>query len=384
MVVWISPTTLSSGISVVTINGKVTRQRDYFYAGQLFYENVPILGGVIRLLKQKIGRWLLSYSYFYTRNNFQMSLRLVGIFLLISTNLFGQGIEFTYKIKGDTTREYYATVHPAKEVRGVLILLPGFGELPKQTLVETDIHKVASEAGYLTIIPALSDWSFFYIDNASHEKLNRFIDDVFKKYELEGKAFIIGGFSFGGTMAFQYAQQAYAGKSALRKPVAVFGVDPPLDIERLYDCMTTTNRPTKNPISVQEDDYVAERIEKEFGVSPKKKPELFWEISPFAQSDPGHTGLKSLVNVPVRIYNEPDINWYIENRSIDLYCINSVDSAAMINWLRHFGNTQAELILTTNKGRRVARQIRHPHSWTIVNGTELIAWINGITTDKRK
>ncbi len=304
---------------------------------------------------------------------------LVGVLITVSANLLAQKVEFTYSIPGDSTREYYATVYPKDKIAGVLILLPGFGEMPKQVLVETNIHKFASDAGYMTIIPALGDWSFFYIDNESHKKLDLFIDVIFAKYNLNGKPFVIGGHSFGGTMAVQYAQRACAVGSPLKKPMALFAVDPPLDIERLYNCMTTTNRPTKNPVSVQEDNYIASRIQQEFQTNPKENPALFWTMSPYAQSDPHHTGLKSLQKLPIRIYNEPDINWYIENRNIDYYCINALDSSAMINWLRHFGNEQAELIITTNKGYRVARQIRHPHSWTIVDGAELFKWVESIS-----
>lgn len=46
----------ASGISVLTIGEqKITKQRDYFDAGELFYEHVPVLGGIIRFLKKKIG-----------------------------------------------------------------------------------------------------------------------------------------------------------------------------------------------------------------------------------------------------------------------------------------------------------------------------------------
>lgn len=45
----------AAGISVLTIEEKIIEQRDYFDAGELFYENVPILGYVIRMLKRKIS-----------------------------------------------------------------------------------------------------------------------------------------------------------------------------------------------------------------------------------------------------------------------------------------------------------------------------------------
>lgn len=300
---------------------------------------------------------------------------LTFILVSISIHTFGQRIEYTFTTPGDTTKNYYVTVFPADKVKGAIILLPGFGELPKQTLVEWDFHKYASKAGYMTIIPALGDWSFFYIDDSSHKRLKEFLNEVSTKYSLNEKPFIIGGFSFGGTMALQYSQRALTDKSTLKKPEAVFAIDPPLDIERLYDCMTTKNRPTKNPVSIQEDDYVSKRIEQEFKTNPKANPQFFWTVSPFAQSDTEHRTLKTLLTIPIRIYNEPDINWYIENRNIDFHCINSFDSSAMINWLRFLGNKEAELVITSGKGYRISTKKRHPHSWTIADGQELIDWI---------
>ncbi len=45
----------ASGISILTIEEKIIRQRDYFDAGELFYENIPVLGSMIRYLKKKIA-----------------------------------------------------------------------------------------------------------------------------------------------------------------------------------------------------------------------------------------------------------------------------------------------------------------------------------------
>jgi limonene-1,2-epoxide hydrolase len=38
----------ASGISELTIEEKIIRQRDYFDVGELFYENIPVLGSIIR------------------------------------------------------------------------------------------------------------------------------------------------------------------------------------------------------------------------------------------------------------------------------------------------------------------------------------------------
>ncbi len=45
----------ASGISVLTLEQKIIKHRDYFDAGELFYENIPVLGSVILYLKKKIA-----------------------------------------------------------------------------------------------------------------------------------------------------------------------------------------------------------------------------------------------------------------------------------------------------------------------------------------
>lgn len=44
------------GISHLRIlDGRVRYHRDYFDAGQLLYENLPVVGGVIRWVKEQAG-----------------------------------------------------------------------------------------------------------------------------------------------------------------------------------------------------------------------------------------------------------------------------------------------------------------------------------------
>ncbi len=285
-------------------------------------------------------------------------------------------IVYTYNIPGDSTKDYYVTIFPDGKIKGTLILLPGFGELPASTLIETDIYKYASKSGYITFIPALGDWSFFYVDDSSHQKINHFFDTVFKRYNLPANHFFIGGYSFGGVAAFQYTERAYQPSSKLRKPAAVFGVDPPLDLERMYISMITTDRPPKHPVSQNEDNYIANLFQEKFKTNPKDNPKYFWNVSPFSRSDTSHSAIKLLVNIPLRIYSDPDINWYIDNRQVDYTDMNVFDAAGMINWLKSMGNNKAELINCLGKGVRKEKNFRHPHSWSIVDGKELIEWIN--------
>ena len=227
--------------------------------------------------------------------------------------------------------------------KGSLVLLSGFNEMPQETLAATDIYKHAAQSGYITFIPALGDALFFYLDQESNQRLQRFIEMIFKKHELPDGNFFIGH-SLGGAAAFQYTEQAYAANSKLRKPSAVFGADPLLDVEREYNYITSSDRPEKEPSAEQAEGIFVDVVEKVCKTNPGKNPQFFWKISPFSASDPNHDAIKPLINVPLRIYCDPDINWYIENRHADFTSLNIIDGAATVNWLRSMGNKRAELI----------------------------------------
>lgn len=68
-----------------------------------------------------------------------------------------------------------------------------------------------------------------------------------------------------------------------------------------------------------------------------------------------------MLSLLIRIYSEPDIDWWLKERDLDLTGVNS----------------KAELIVTSNKGFRKPQNIRHPHSWSIVDNEELLGWLLG-------
>jgi hypothetical protein len=118
-----------------------------------------------------------------------------------------------------------------------------------------------------------------------------------------------------------------------------------------------------------------ERLEKETGGSPLTHLAEYLKISPYSFSDTTQTAIKNLTNIPIRIYTEPDIDWWLKERKSDLTKINAAECSAMINELNMLGNTSATLITTQNKGFRKPDNIRHPHSWSIVDNDELIKWL---------
>ena len=104
------------------------------------------------------------------------------------------------------------------------------------------------------------------------------------------------------------------------------------------------------------------RIEKEMKGTPKTALKNFTANSPYSLSDSTQKAIKYLINTPIMIISEPDIQWWLQERGYDYTYNNIVDQAAMINELQRLGNKEAVLVTTTNKGYRKNTKTRHPHS----------------------
>jgi len=299
----------------------------------------------------------------------KFKLTLLSCLFLIQ--LFGQKIEFVFMDQSDSTRNNYTIIYPDdKPIIGLIFIIPGFGQSAAKTLEQTDLPIKTANKGLLSIIPTLQDGvQSFGVDYLSQMTLNQIIQEVTIKHKLSGLPFYIGGFSIGGSCAIKYAQNAKV------KPVAVFAVDPPLDFERFYQSSKRDIRLSPNREPSRENVYMVGRIEKEFNGTPETALSNFYDISPYSFSDHNQTAVKKFGNIPLRIYTEPDIDWWLKERNFDFSNINGLDCSAMINELNRLGNNRAELIVTNNMGYRKPNNNRHPHSWSIVDNDELLIWL---------
>lgn len=280
-------------------------------------------------------------------------------------------IEKVFLDKSDTTKNCYTIIYPPKlPCTGYLFLVPGFGETPENVLQQTDLPKKLAQNGILTIIPTFQDGVLsFGVDSLSQQTFDKILKDATSKLKLINQNFYVGGFSIGGSCAIKYASKMVS------KPTAVFAIDPPLDFERFYNSAKRDIRLSKDNKANQENVYMIDRLEKETGGSPKTNLSEYYSLSPYSFSDTTQTAIKKLINLPLRIYTEPDINWWLKERGADLTSMNATECSAMINELNRLGNQNAELIITQNKGNRKPDNKRHPHSWSIVDNDELIKWL---------
>lgn len=271
----------------------------------------------------------------------------------------------------DSSRNCYTLVYPnTKKYTAYVVILPGFGESAQRVMSQTQLPRQLAQAGFLTVIPILADGVLsFGIDTISQNSLRRIINDVKTKNIVSGLPFFIGGYSIGGSCAIKYAEDV------IDKPNAVFAVDPPLDFEQLY---LSSKRKLRLSVGLNPDEeslFIIQRLELIMNGSPTSATANYYKHSPYSFSDTSQAAIKKLLHLPIRIYTEPDIKWWMDEMHEDYTSMNSTFHSAMINELNRMGNSNAFLMITDNKGYREPHHVKHPHSWSIVDNPELIDWL---------
>jgi hypothetical protein len=242
-------------------------------------------------------------------------------------------------------------------------------------LTQTELPKYAAQQGILTIIPTFKTGiSSIGIDSASQASLLEILMHVASRHKLTHTKFYLGGFSIGGTCALKYAELALSNNFSI-VPSAVFAIDSPLDFERMYKAYLREKRlPNRTKDAAAEGDYMLKRYITLFGGSPSEALAKYRELCPYAYNDTTQQAIKPLVNLPIRLYTEPDVQWWLTDGT-DYSGMNAFDFAALTNELKRMGSTKITLITTDNKGYRKPDHKRHPHSWSIVEPKDLVKWL---------
>lgn len=279
-----------------------------------------------------------------------------------------------YVNDGDSQELFYYALVPEERILGTLVLFPPTWQTTENVINHNiELVKNAYSRNLLVIIPSIN--YNLCLDDVSMSFINQSINDVLERYAPPSDKFIVGGFSLGGMNAICYTEMAYESDSITAiKPVAVYGVDPPLDLARLYNSfLRTLEKNFSQPAKNEAKDYIA-KLNHQFGGSPEKFADVYVKYSMYSRSQKDGGNAKYLVSVPVRIYCDPDIDWQLNNRRMDYYDMNAVDQTAMINHLLLMGNEGAEFINSLGKGYRLDGR-RHPHSWSLVEPEECVEWM---------
>jgi hypothetical protein len=200
--------------------------------------------------------------------------------------------------------------------------------------------------------------------------------DAVQRLQCPLDQLIMGGFSAGGVGAVRYGEVAVQGSlPGAFLPRAIFAVDPPLDLRRWYHGLQLTVQRNQPSPSLDEACEVIQVLHYILGGAPDEVPEAYAHASAVMAFAGQGGNLKYLRDIPIRMYTEPDVLFFLEQVT-DLYSLNALDVVFAINELRAMGNQRAELIVTSGRGYRPdLGGIRMPHAWSIVDEPDLANWI---------
>lgn len=301
-------------------------------------------------------------------------MRCLTIILLVST-LSGVVVaspdnQIVCRAQFKTSNNCYRLYKPEGPARGLVVLLPYYG---------SDANEFSSAALPVLLakknVATMAVSASGYLNDNDLVTLKGLIGEVVQAQDIPAGSLVVGGISAGGTGVVRYSEYCASGHcDAHSKPVAIFSVDAPLDFESWWNRAKTNLRRGNPKAGLEESQAILDALRSAMGGSPSQVRQAYRSRSPFLASEKDGGNARLLKNMPIRLYTEPDIVWWIENAASDYYTINAIDQAALILQLRTLGNTKAELITTTGKGFRPPGT-RNPHSWTIVDEPELADWI---------
>lgn len=265
---------------------------------------------------------------------------------------------------------YYALV-PKGTIKGVIVLLPGTWDRVEYVLTcNKELSQLSFDNQVAVLVPSVNQRLTLNKDVLNF--LNSVFKDAIHKYQLPAGKFVLGGFSMGGLFSIRYTEMAYKDSSLTAiRPAAVYSVDGPMDLKNMFYALKRANE--RNPQAI-EPPYAMREFIKNTGGSPAEVSDQYIHYSAYSREDKNGGNIQYLKNVPIRIYNDVDVNWWLQNRNADIYDMNALDQSAAINWLHHLGNKEAEFINAYQKGYRLDGT-RHPHSWSIVDAGDCMKWV---------
>lgn len=261
----------------------------------------------------------------------------------------------------------YYEAKPTSPVKGLLILLPALGEKPKSIFTKTALPKLVLANGYVTI--ALEIVPQMFADEACVNELNKLINLKTTQYKLGYKDIVIGGLSDGGAMALCYTEYLNS-KSDTTKLKAVFAIDPPADLARVY--ASAEKEISYNcPLITREGRSVKASLENIMGGSPALNPTTYIQRSAYIANALDGGNARFLKDTPVRLYSEPDLEFVRKTYCPELqyFNLNAYDLEKMDAFLKSIGNQRSTYITTKGKGF---------HSWNIVDAEDCAKWIAGL------
>lgn len=258
----------------------------------------------------------------------------------------------------------------AKNQKGVLVLFPGYGHVSEDTKTEYNIIDLAEKKGFSVLYMSFNQHVFLRDDEKS--ALANEMVAIFETNQLPFENVYIGGFSSGGNVSLLLSDYLIKAKSKIQ-PKGVFIGDSPVDLLKIYQNSEKNIARNFNEETVEESKWIVGDFNTKLG-NPKNGIEKYEQVSPFTQQTGNIQNLSALKNIKIRLYTEPDVAWWKDNRNNSYEEMNAYSIEKLSQVLKKQGFSSVELILTKNKGYR-ANGDRHPHSWSIIDKEKLLQWM---------
>lgn len=290
-----------------------------------------------------------------------------------------------YLNDNDSTNLFYYKMVPEQEPIGALVLLPSSYETIESMLSQITLYQQAVENQMLVIMPSYN-WG-----TIQQEPELEFFDTIFKQvvdeHNVPKDNFIFCGLSNGAMISLTYAVRSVRDGNRYLVPKGIIGLDPPVDLARLYKYCEREIERNFSKAGVAEAQWLKDAYDRVYGGSPDLVPMKYQDASTFTYGAKKGGNTQYLNDVAIRMHSDLNIDFLINQRKRDLHDWNGTDLVSFVNQLKLNGNQQADVIITHNKGVRANGTI-NPHSWSIMDTDETTRWIldvlNGDKTKKTK
>lgn len=269
-------------------------------------------------------------------------------------------------------KDSYELTKPTDNLKKVLVLFGGFSEKPADIEREFKILQTAKENNVAVVYMNYSQ--NLWLEANEKQQLAEQLQNIFLENKLPTNDIYLGGFSSGGNVALLIASFLSEKTDFKLAPKGVFTVDSPIDLVALYRSSEKNIARKFSDVSIQESNWIIETLGKRFG-KPDSNIAKYQDYAVYTAQTNHFDNLQYLKNTKIRLYTEPDTLWWKVNRKADYDQMNAFYIKRLYESLKAAGFNQVAYIPTANKGYR-ANGDRHPHSWSIVDKSELMKWVN--------
>ncbi|MDN3620137.1 hypothetical protein QWY81_11795 [Polaribacter undariae] len=280
--------------------------------------------------------------------------------------------EFEKEVKIETfITDDFEIIKPIEDSKAVLILFGGFGEKAVDIKREFQVLDIAKKNQISLVLMNYSNK--LWLEENDKKNLATLLQNTLEKHNLSHKDIYIGGFSSGGIVSLLISNYITGMKEFYIDPKGVFIADSPIDLLALYKASEINIKKNFSDVAVQESTWILQLFNKELG-NPKDGISKYEKHAVFTSESNYTKNLSNLKNTKIRLYTEPDLNWWKVNRKTDFEQTNAYYIQKLSKSLHKLDFKDVTYITTKNKGYR-ANGDRHPHSWSIIDKENLFNWI---------